>query len=44
LSEGEVLLGVKEVVSWQCFFFNGKVVLTRKGKRYKNKVPNKHNF
>ena len=37
-------MGVREVVNWQCFFFDGKVVLTKKGKHYKVKVPNKYHF
>lgn len=37
-------MGVKDSIGWQAFFFNGKVVLTQKGKHYKAHMPNKHNF
>ena len=37
-------MGVRERMSWQVFFFNGKFILTQKGKHYKAKLPNIRNL
>ena len=44
LTQTEVLMGVKEKVHWQAFFYDGKFILTQKGKHYKAKMPNKHHL
>jgi hypothetical protein len=37
----EKLLGVTETVAWQSFYYGDRFVLTKKGKHFKGKMPNK---
>ena len=41
LSLLEEALGVKEQAQWQAFHFEGKFILSRKGRHYMTKMPNK---